>query len=88
MNVMPALTHAALIDPAAYIATLRDALVKLQGGASHVRIPFGDDYLNFRAEDIDELRTGIVRLISVHASGQLGARSNDIDNPMPWLRAS
>jgi hypothetical protein len=86
MNVMPALTHAALSDPTAYIAALRDALVKLKGGTAHVRTLFAGDYLNFRAEDASELRAGIVRLESLHALGQFGGRENDIDNPMPWAR--
>ncbi|MEH2476195.1 hypothetical protein V1281_002635 [Nitrobacteraceae bacterium AZCC 2161] len=86
MSVMPNLTSAVISDPDTYIAALRAALLTLKGGASHVRTPFGNDYLNFSAEDASELRTGIVRLESLHALGQFGGRENDIDNPMPWAR--
>lgn len=86
MSVMPELSAAAVDDPRAYIEALTDALVRLKGGAAHVRTAFGTEYLNFRAEDAGELRNGIVRLESLIACGQLTERHGNFKDPMPWLK--
>jgi hypothetical protein len=86
MSVMPNLTSAAINDPDTYIATLREALMSLKAGSAHVRTLFAGEYLNFRSEDVSELRAWIIRLQSLSSKGQLAAPRSTIDDPMPWAR--
>jgi hypothetical protein len=87
MSVMPELSSAAVNDPHGYIDTLKEIYSELKAGSAHVRTQFGGEYLNFRSDDIAELRTGINRLHSLIANGQLDPRLPNIDDPMPWLRS-